>query len=121
MSMRPKPWLLLLLAASLGAFLAAPAGARPLAAVPGFHAPVVLPGSAGGNEPSLAVSSGGTRYPSWQAPGHFASSTDGVHFADLGEPDSGSIGDVTNAISASGALYNGQLCGDPNDILHSCI
>src|SRR5436190_18554549 len=87
----------------------------------GFHAPVTLPGSDGGSEPSLAVSQGGVRYASWQAPGEFASSPDGVSFANLGFPDENAVGDVTNAVDASGALYNGQICGDPQNILHTCI
>ena len=62
-------------------------GAAP--AVPGFHAPVLMPGSSGGTEPSLAISNNGTRYVSWQSPGEFAGSADGVNFQALGTPDSG--------------------------------
>jgi hypothetical protein len=87
---------------------------------PSFHAPVTLPGSNGGNEPSLAISTKGVRYASWQAPGQFARSSDGVNFTDLGQPDSGSEGDVTNAVDASGAVYNAQICGLPT-ILHTCV
>jgi uncharacterized repeat protein (TIGR01451 family) len=92
-------------------------------ATPGFHAPVNLPGSNNGSEPSLAISDDGVRYPSWQSPGEFAKSADGVNFTQSGitpVPDSGAAGDVTNAISYSGALYNGQICGLPTE-LHSCI
>jgi uncharacterized repeat protein (TIGR01451 family) len=92
-------------------------------ATPGFHAPVNLPGSNGGSEPSLAISDTGIRYPSWQSPGEFAKSADGFNFTQSGltpTPDSGAAGDVTNAISYSGALYNGQICGLPTE-LHSCI
>ena len=92
-------------------------------ATPGFHAFVNLPGSNNGSEPSLAISNDGVRYPSWQAPGEFAKSADGVNFTQSGitpVPDSGAAGDVTNAISYSGALYNGQICGLPTE-LHSCI
>jgi uncharacterized repeat protein (TIGR01451 family) len=92
-------------------------------ATPGFHAPVNLPGSSNGSEPSLAISDDGVRYPSWQSPGEFAKSADGVDFTQSGitpVPDSGAAGDVTNAISYSGALYNGQICGLPTE-LHSCI
>jgi hypothetical protein len=87
---------------------------------PTFHAPVTLPGSTGGTEPSLALSTNGLRYASWQAPGTFASSRDGVTFTNLGSPDPDALGDVTNAVDAAGALYNGQICGGAT-ILHTCI
>jgi uncharacterized repeat protein (TIGR01451 family) len=93
-------------------------GAAP--AVPGFHADVVMPGSSGGSEPSLAISKEGVRYVSWQSPGKFARSADGVNFTALATPDTGAAGDVTNAVSYSGALYNGQICGGATE-LHSCI
>src|SRR5437773_1614261 len=109
------PAVVLVVAASL---LAPAAGAAP--APPGFHAPVLMPGSAGGTEPSLAISNSGVRYVSWQSPGEFAGSADGVNFEPLATPDPGASGDVTNAISYSGAQYNGQICGDVT-ILHSCI
>jgi uncharacterized repeat protein (TIGR01451 family) len=109
------PAVVLVVAASL---LAPAAGAAP--APPGFHAPVLMPGSAGGTEPSLAISNDGVRYVSWQSPGEFAGSADGVNFEPLGTPDPDASGDVTNAVSYSGALYNGQICGGPT-ILHSCI
>ena len=97
--------------------------AAPLASAqtdPGFAAPVTMPGSAGGNEPSLAISTAGVRYVSWQAPGTFASSPDGHTFTALGQPDSGSLGDVTNAVDAAGAVYNAQICGAP-EALHTCV
>ena len=87
---------------------------------PGFHAAVQMPGSAGGSEPSLAIAGDGTRYTSWQSPGKFAGSADGVNFTALATPDTGAAGDVTNAVSYSGALYNGQICGGATE-LHSCI
>src|SRR5256714_13053400 len=89
-------------------------------AAPGFHAAVQMPNSTGGTEPSLAISNDGFRYVSWQSPGEFAGSADGVNFGTLGTPDTGASGDVTNAVSYSGALYNGQICGG-GTILHSCI
>jgi uncharacterized repeat protein (TIGR01451 family) len=89
-------------------------------APPGFHAPVLMPGSSGGTEPSLAIANNGVRYVSWQSPGEFAGSADGVNFEALGTPDPDASGDVTNAVSYSGALYNGQICGG-GTILHSCI
>src|SRR6266576_5760142 len=89
-------------------------------ATPGFHAAVNMPGSNNGSEPSLAISNGGIRYVSWQVPGKFAGSADGVNFSALATPDTGASGDVTNAVSYSGALYNGQICGG-GTILHSCI
>ena len=46
--------------------------------IPGFHAPVTMPGSSGGSEPSLALNKNGIRYVSWQVPGEFAKSADGV-------------------------------------------
>jgi hypothetical protein len=61
-------------------------------ATPGFHAFVNLPGSNNGSEPSLAISNDGVRYPSWQAPGEFAKSADGVNFTQSGItpiPDAG--------------------------------
>src|SRR5438045_1597197 len=55
-------------------------------AAPGFHAPVTMPGSTGGSEPSLAITNSnngffpnGMRYVSWQVPGEFAKSADGVN------------------------------------------
>jgi uncharacterized repeat protein (TIGR01451 family) len=89
-------------------------------ATPGFHAAVLMPGSGGGSEPSLALSKEGIRYVSWQSPGKFAGSADGVKFNGLATPDTGAAGDVTNAVSYSGALYNGQICGGATE-LHSCI
>jgi hypothetical protein len=101
----------------VAAVIAAAAGAG---GGPTFHAPVTLPGSQDGNEPSLAISPNGVRYASWQGPGEFARSKDGVHFANLGEPDPGAIGDVTNAVDAAGAVYNAQICGAPT-ALHTCV
>jgi hypothetical protein len=113
----------LMIAGSLGVVLSAPVGAAANGALarPGFHAPVTLPGSDGGTEPSLAITTAGVRYPSWQGPGEFAVSPDGIGFTNLGSPDPDAIGDVTNAAAASGALYNGQICGDVPNILHSCV
>ncbi len=79
-----------------------------------------IPGSNDGNEPSLAISTNGVRYASWQSPGEFAVSQNGVNWTNTGEPDPGAIGDVTNAVDASGAVYNGQICGLPA-ALHTCI
>src|SRR2546421_1665504 len=93
-------------------------GASP--ATPGFHAAVQMPNSTGWTEPSLAISNDGVHYVSWQVPGKFAGSPDGVNFAALATPDTGAAGDVTNAVSYSGALYNGQICGGATE-LHSCI
>jgi len=90
------------------------------ATVPGFHAPVTIPGSSGGSEPSLAITSNGIRYVSWQAPGQFAKSADGVNFTQITTPDTGATGDVTNAIGSNGAVYNGQICGSATT-LHTCI
>jgi hypothetical protein len=87
---------------------------------PGFTGPTALPGSDSGSEPSLAISTTGIRYASWQAPGEFASSPDGVHFTNLGSPDPGALGDVSNAVDAAGALYNSQICGLPA-ALHTCV
>src|SRR5882724_8665617 len=88
--------------------------------VPGFHAPVTMPGSSGGSEPSLAITNNGIRYVSWQVPGEFAKSADGVNFNQLTTPDTGAGGDVTNALGSNGALYNGQICGGATE-LHTCI
>jgi hypothetical protein len=109
--------LLTIFAAGCAATAAFTAGG---AAGPGFTRPTTLPGSGDGTEPSLAISNAGVRYASWQAPGEFASSPDGVHFTNLGQPDSSALGDVTNAVDAAGALYNGQICGGAT-ILHTCI
>ena len=79
-------------------------------------AAVQMPGTNGGSEPSLAISKEGIRYVSWQSPGKFASSADGVNFAALATPDAGAAGDVTNAVSYSGALYNGQICGGATEL-----
>jgi uncharacterized repeat protein (TIGR01451 family) len=98
------------------------------ASAPGFHAPVTMPGSSSGTEPSLAItnsnngswSPAGIRYVSWQVPGEFAKSADGVNFVQVTTPDSGASGDVTNAMGSNGALYNAQICGAPT-ILHTCV
>ena len=111
-----------LLALSLLMLFVAP-GAQVLATsstTPGFHIPVLMPGSSGGTEPSLTITNDGYRYVSWQSPGKFAGSADGVNFTALTTPDTGAGGDVTNAVSYSGALYNGQICGGATE-LHSCI
>src|SRR5919198_2133225 len=105
--------------AALALMLALPAAGAP-AKAPGFTGPTTLPGSDSGSEPSLAISNGGVRYASWQSPGEFASSPDGVHFTNLGQPDPGAVGDVTNAVDGAGALYNAQICGGPT-ILHTCL
>ena len=97
-----------------------PSGLMASPAAPGFHGAVQMPSSSGGTEPSLAISNDGIRYVSWQVPGKFAGSADGVSFGALATPDAGASGDVTNAVSYSGALYNGQICGGATE-LHSCI
>jgi uncharacterized repeat protein (TIGR01451 family) len=88
--------------------------------LPGFHAPVTMPQSSGGSEPSLAISNNGVRYVSWQVPGEFASSSDGVNFTHRTTPASNAGGDVNNQVSYSGALYNIQICGGVT-MLHSCL
>src|SRR5438094_9308185 len=72
-------------------------GASP--ATPGFHAAVQMPNSTGGTEPSLAVSNDGIRYVSWQVPGKFAGSADGVNFASPRKTEISAAGDLTNAVS----------------------
>ena len=118
MSKRRLSALLALSAFSLFLLSASQLSASP--ATPGFHAAVLMPNSTGGTEPSLAISGDGTRYVSWQVPGKFAGSADGVNFTALATPDAGASGDVTNAVSYSGALYNGQICGGATE-LHSCV
>jgi hypothetical protein len=68
----------------------------------------------------LAISTAGVRYASWQSPGEFAGSSDGVKWTNLGIPDDSAVGDVSNAVDAAGAIYNAQICGGPT-ILHTCI
>src|SRR5438046_7220049 len=77
-------------------------------------------GRVGGRESSLAIRKEGVRYVLWQSLWKFAGSSDGVSFGALNTPDAGATGDVTNAVSYSGALYNGQICGGATE-LHSCI
>ncbi|MDQ1466088.1 MAG: repeat-like domain, partial [Actinomycetota bacterium] len=112
-----KPWFgagVALLVVSV----AAPLGASP--AAPRFHAPVVMPGSDGGSEPSVAISKSGVRYVTWQSPGQFASSLDGVHFTALATPDPDANGDTSDAVDAAGAVYDAQICGSATS-LHTCI
>jgi uncharacterized repeat protein (TIGR01451 family) len=91
-------------------------------APPGFHAAVAMPSSGDSSEPSLAITNDGIRYVSWQVPGTFAASPDGVHFTNLTTPDFDAQGDVTNAVSYSGALYNAQICGIGTPTgLHTCL
>jgi hypothetical protein len=114
---RPVRFIALLSLALITGVITAAAGGRSV----GFHRPVKLPGSGkGGNEPSLAISTHGIRYASWQGPGEFARSWNGVRFQNVGVPDESAIGDVTNAVDATGALYNGQICGNAT-ALHTCI
>jgi hypothetical protein len=106
------------------AFVAQGPGARASSpgGQPGFHAPVKLPGSEGGSEPYIALDPHtGYRYGTWQAPGQFAGSPDGVNFTPLTTPDPGADGDTSDAVDAAGALYNAQICGTPPDTLHTCI
>lgn len=105
---------------ALASVLALAARAPAATTRPGFASPITLPGSDGGNEPSLAIDSYGVRYASWQAPGEFARSRDGVHFSNTGVVDGNALGDVTNATDATGALYNAQICGD-QFALHTCL
>src|SRR5438132_3556881 len=113
------PKLLPLLVAS-GLALLAVAGASPADAPPGFTGPTTMPGSTGGTEPTVALANDGTRYSVWQSPGTFASSPDGIHFTNIGQPDPGAIGDVDDQVDAAGSLYNSQICGPPA-ALHTCV
>jgi hypothetical protein len=107
--------------ASLAILSFAGSPANPLTpTVPGFHAPVTMPGSSGGSEPSLAFTKNGTRFVSWQAPGKVAISADGVNFTQKTTPDTGATGDVTNQVGSNDALYLGQICGG-GTTLHTCI
>jgi hypothetical protein len=97
---------------------------QPASARVAFHRPVTLPQSRDGTEPSIAISSRGVRYPSWQVPGQFAVSRDGIHFRQTGihpVPDETASGDVSNAVDRAGAIYNGQICGNASNELHSCV
>jgi hypothetical protein len=109
--------------ASVGLALAAALAPSAHARI-GFHQPVTLPNSSAGTEPSIAISARGIRYPSWQVPGQFAVSHDGIHFTQKGlqaVPDTTASGDVSNAVDRAGAIYNGQICGDVANALHSCV
>ena len=68
-----------------------------------------MPQSACGNEPSVAISTNGVRYVTWQVPGQFASSPDGVSFTRLATPDTNANGDTSDAVDASGAVYDAQI------------
>jgi len=92
--------LLVLSAVSLFASPASQVLATP--ATPGFHAAVAMPNSSNGSEPSLAISIDGIRYVSWQSPGKFAGSSDGVNFAALATPDTGASGDVRTPSATRG-------------------
>jgi uncharacterized repeat protein (TIGR01451 family) len=88
---------------------------------PGFHAPVAMPGSNAGTEPSLAIPKqvrAGLRFVTWQNPGEIATSLDGVNFTNRGSRAGG--GDVTNAADPSGALFFGQFCSGAF-MLHACF
>jgi uncharacterized repeat protein (TIGR01451 family) len=92
-----------------------------VSAIPGFHAPVAMPGSSAGTEPSLAIPQqlqAGLRFVTWQNPGEIATSLDGVNFTNRGTRAGG--GDVTNAADPSGALFFGQFCGGAFT-LHACL
>jgi uncharacterized repeat protein (TIGR01451 family) len=98
--------------------------APPMALVssnPGFHAPVAMPGSNAGTEPSIAIPQqvrAGLRFVTWQNPGEIATSPDGVNYTNRGSRPGG--GDVTNAADPSGALFFGQFCGGALT-LHACL
>ena len=88
---------------------------------PGFHAPVAMPDSNAGTEPSLAIPQqlrAGLRFVTWQNPGEIATSLDGVNFTNRGTRAGG--GDVTNAADPSGALFFGQFCTGAT-MLHACF
>jgi uncharacterized repeat protein (TIGR01451 family) len=88
---------------------------------PGFHAPVAMPGSNAGTEPSLAIPMqirAGLRFVTWQNPGEIATSLDGVNFTNRGTRAGG--GDVTNAADPSGGLFFGQFCSG-GFTLHACL
>jgi uncharacterized repeat protein (TIGR01451 family) len=114
----------LLLAAVLILLLVSSGWERRTVAVnpaPGFHAPVAMPGSNAGTEPSLAIPmqvGAGLRFVTWQNPGEIATSLDGVNFTNRGTRAGG--GDVTNAADPSGALFFGQFCTGAFT-LHACL
>jgi len=132
----PRVFLAVLLAVagtSLGVFGFAASPVRPgktsaavaattsTAGAPGFHAPVAMPGSSAGTEPSLAIPlqlKAGLRFVTWQNPGEIATSLDGVNFTNRGARTGG--GDVTNASDPSGALFFGQFCSGAF-MLHACL
>lgn len=129
----PRIFVALILIAAAASLGALSIGARPartfesVAAVaaaagnPGFHAPVAMPGSNAGTEPSLAVPQqirAGLRFVTWQNPGEIATSLDGINFTNRGTRTGG--GDVTNASDPSGALFFGQFCSGAF-MLHACL
>ncbi len=87
----------------------------------GFHAPVTMPGSTDGTEPFVAITNGGHRYTTWQSPGQFAGSSNGVTFTQLTTPDPDASGDTADEVDNTGALWNVQICGAPPFTLHSCV
>ena len=118
-------WLVLLVAL-LGSLVISGSGLRtravePIDGVVGFHAPVAMPGSSNGTEPSIAIPlqvGAGLRFVTWQNPGEIATSLDGVNFTNRGTRPGG--GDVTNAADPSGALFFGQFCSGAFT-LHACL
>jgi hypothetical protein len=95
-----------------------------------FNGPTKLPGSDNGTEPSLGIALQSTnvnpvgyRYPTWQVPGQFDGSADGVNFTQLTTPDPSASGDTVSQVDAAGAVYNAQICGSDEGpfFLHTCI
>src|SRR5947208_16625232 len=82
-----RPPALALLVPFAALVLALPAGGA-TGKSPGFTGPTTLPGSDGGSEPSLAISTAGVRYASWQPPGEFARSPAAVRLTNLRMPHS---------------------------------
>jgi len=119
------PFVALVLVANVSASGAPPAHRPSFAAVRtsplGFQVDLrFLPLSDFGSEPSIALNNAGVRFVSWQVPGEFAVSRNGLKWQNRGMPDPDGGGDVTNAVDAAGAIYNGQICGDAFS-LHTCI
>jgi len=106
-------------ATALALIAAAPSAGTPSSS-PRFHAPVVIPGSSGGSEPFVALANGVIRYVTWQSPGQFATSTDGIHYTKVATPDESADGDTSDAVDASGAVYDAQICGGATS-LHTCL
>jgi uncharacterized repeat protein (TIGR01451 family) len=97
-----------------------------VAASPGFHAAVTVPGSPGGTESFVGIGftapQAGIRVQAWQIGAKYNISPDGVNwnFTTAKIPGSSGGGDVSSVVDAFGAYYIAEFCDDGTG-LNPCV